>query len=491
MTRRREKVAAALIAALFLVVLDDDARAHPGSTFQVIVSDILMPRCFNACHGSNDNGGMAVVPTNPVNPADQEQAWYSVLVNRTPANGAAAGFGKLRVDPGRPWNSFIVDKLSADLKSGEPFPMPKGSLGYIFDCPGGVEKIKAWILAGAPHTGIVEGDFSPTQVVCERSQPALSAPLPPGDGVQLAGSAFTAERPALDGEKLTRVALGIAPTCDNTQQPCFITGVDIVASAGTEYVVVSRAGESVPIAVARGAQLSLALPSGVGVPVAAGQELEIRQRIRNEYWIGPAPYRNITTGSVFVNLHLASDARPAEPFLNDGGSQALFVPPQSYGATGGLWLPSSSATHAMAGVWSDRHALRADLVDPAGAPADPSAVASGYVATSGGPLAYSCVHANGWVPNDLGAASANGTLNGITGPVDMSSPLKWGCEATANVPPGSLALAGGVAAKTCARSSESANDCSAEPGTHKCEPANLVFGMGADDGRCTLVGLAW
>ena len=51
--------------------------------------------------------------------------------------------------------------LAADLKSGEGNPMPNQSTGYVFQCPGGVEKIKAWILAGAPACGAVDGDPSP------------------------------------------------------------------------------------------------------------------------------------------------------------------------------------------------------------------------------------------------------------------------------------------------------------------------------------------
>jgi len=55
-------------------------------------------------------------------------------------------------------------------------------------------------------------------------------------------------------------------------------------------------------------------------------------------------------------------------------------------------------------------------------------------------------------------------------------------------------LAGGGPATFCASSSESpnsTNDCTAVPGTQRCKPANLVYGDGVDDGRCSLVGLSW
>jgi len=78
------------------------------------------------------------------------RGWYAALVDRVPVNSAASGVGKLRVDPKRAWNSYLLDKLTGDLKFGEGNPMPNSSTGYLFQCPGGVEKIRPGILAGAP-----------------------------------------------------------------------------------------------------------------------------------------------------------------------------------------------------------------------------------------------------------------------------------------------------------------------------------------------------
>ena len=226
-------------------------------------------------------------------------------------------------------------------------------------------------------------------------------------------------------------------------------------------------------------------------------ELEIQQWIRNDYWVGPAPYTNTTTGSVYVNVHLASSvANQAAPLRDDAGSQALFVPPQSYGATGGVWQPMALAGSAKVGIWADPRALETELLDTQGQTlADGAAVAQGYTAVSG-QIAYACAHANGWVPNAVASPGSNGSnwmVNDTTGPIDFSSPLKWGCEETAFVPPGLPGIAGGPAT-FCASSSESANstnDCTAVAGTHHCRPANLVSGDGVDDGRCSLVGLSW
>src|SRR5439155_10884180 len=131
------------------------------------------------------------------------------------------------------------------------------------------------------------------------------------------------------------IPVGSHHQSDNRDQNMFTSGIDITASAGTEYVTVAHAGQSAPIAVARGASLSLTLGDvAAGVPVLPNQQLEIQQWIRNDYWVGPAPYTNTTTGSVYVNVHLASAvANQAQPLRDDAGSQALVVPPQSYGAT--------------------------------------------------------------------------------------------------------------------------------------------------------------
>ena len=497
MKRSAREVAAAAVL-LALLGFHSEARAHgcsSASAWEGISSNILELSCFTGCHGGSGNGGMPVS-------INTDDGWYAALVNRPPVNTAASGVGKLRVDPTRAWNSYVVDKVMGDLKFGEGNPMPNLSTGYVYQCPGGVEKIKAWILAGAPACGAVDGDPSPDPalVVCDLSQPALSPPVPPSDGIQLVGTPFTVDRPARGGKQMTTLPVGAAPTCDNTQQQCFITGIDITASAGTEYVAVSRAGESAPIAVARGPSLSLTLDDvAAGVPIVPNQQLAIEQWIRNDYWVGPAPYTNTTTGSVYVNVHVASSvANQAQPLRDDGASQALFVSPQSYGETRGAWQPAAVAGSARVGIWSDRRALGTALLDANGQMlVQGSTVAQGYTDVAGGPIGYSCIHANGWVPNGAASVGSNGTnwmLNDVTGPVDLSSPLKWGCEETANVPPGLSGLAGGGPATFCASSSESpnsTNDCAAVPGTRHCRPANLVYGDGVDDGRCSLVGLSW
>jgi hypothetical protein len=69
-----------------------------------------------------------------------------------PANFAARTAGKLRVDPGNPANSFILEKLRGTLAPGEGEPMPL----ELKRLPArAIALVEEWIAAGAPATGFV------------------------------------------------------------------------------------------------------------------------------------------------------------------------------------------------------------------------------------------------------------------------------------------------------------------------------------------------
>src|SRR5204862_7974579 len=174
-----------------------------------------------------------------------------------------------------------------------------------------------------------------------------------------------------------------------------------------------------------GTGLSLTLGDvGAGVPIAPNQQIDISQWIRNDYWVGPAPYTNTTTGSVYVNVHLASSvANQAQPLRDDAGSQALFVPPQSYGATGGVWMPTALAGSAKVGIWADPRAVETELLDAEGQTvADGPTIVQGYTTVAGGPIAYGCVYPKRRVPNCVVAGGLNGynvILNDLSGPASL------------------------------------------------------------------------
>src|SRR5207245_5854362 len=96
--------------SLALLCVHSEARAHGCSTasaWEGISSNILEMSCFSGCHGSSGNGGMPVS-------INTDEGWYAALVDRVPVNTAASGVGKLRVDPKRAWNSYLLDKLTGD-----------------------------------------------------------------------------------------------------------------------------------------------------------------------------------------------------------------------------------------------------------------------------------------------------------------------------------------------------------------------------------------
>src|SRR5947208_10191337 len=194
MKRAAGKIAGyAAAVSLALLCVHSEARAHGCSTasaWEGISSNILEQSCFPGCHGSSGNGGMSVS-------YDTDDAWYAALVGRAPVNTAASGVGKLRVDPKRPWNSYVLDKLTGDLKFGEGNPMPNSNTGHVFTCPGEVQKIMAWILAGAPACEAVDGDPppDPALVVCDLNQPRRDPPAPAAAGVPVAGAASAVAAP--------------------------------------------------------------------------------------------------------------------------------------------------------------------------------------------------------------------------------------------------------------------------------------------------------
>jgi hypothetical protein len=516
---RRTSLRAAAALSLALALAPAVARAHL-STYDDIWRVVLGPNCNN-CHGPGggaQSGGMIADDGNGAS----EQAWYNVLVGAKPANGAAAALGKLRVTPYEPWNSVLLDKLTGHLKLGEGRPMPHGSSGYAHTCPGAILKITKWILAGAPFNGYAEGDTVIGNVDCTAlAQPAFATLTAPTGGAQLLGDPFavsgttTGKGDPREGERISTRTLAA---------DLAVGRIEIVASSGTEYVVVTREGDEAPLAVARGKSLDLTLPEGVAIPLSAGDTITIRQRIRNDHWVKDVAtnsYVNRTDGNVAVNLYPAASVdHEATPFIDSTGTQALFVPPRLLGETGGLWTTQSPVNGAMVGIWSDRTVIGAAVADPVGNTValdeqivdslntTPSLTRS-YVPLTGmglpaGALVYGCTHSNGFTNTNENAATL-GSLISTTSLVNR--PMKFGCAETApipalSVPPGMPELLGGPASVDCVRSNHDPastsppalayndSECTAAA-IDACVPANLVGGEGVNDGRCSLIGLVW
>jgi len=110
------------------------------STFPQIQATIFNVSCLDlGCHNATGHQGAQVL--------EAGQA-YTDLVGVVPQNPAAAAAGMLRVDPGKPENSFLITKLTLpkvfDLQFSSRMPSGKPPLD-----PTQIEHIRAWILRGA------------------------------------------------------------------------------------------------------------------------------------------------------------------------------------------------------------------------------------------------------------------------------------------------------------------------------------------------------
>ncbi len=143
-------------------------------SYDSIYEKVIQTSCgFSSCHDAERPKGELDLSS-----AD---AAFASLVGVEAANDVARDAGMLRVDPGRPENSFLLKKLTEPgegegnrMPANSPLPLPETTLAAI----------REWILAGAPREGTIEGvpdirDDAPPPV--ER----LSQPPVPENGVQL------------------------------------------------------------------------------------------------------------------------------------------------------------------------------------------------------------------------------------------------------------------------------------------------------------------
>ena len=112
----------------------------PATTFPQIQATIFNTTCLSAgCHNTRDGAGDQVL---------EAGMSYADLVGVRPVNSAAASRGMLRVDAGKPDNSFLLTKLTLsrtfDLQFGSRMPLGKPVLPAEQ-----IEHIRAWILRGA------------------------------------------------------------------------------------------------------------------------------------------------------------------------------------------------------------------------------------------------------------------------------------------------------------------------------------------------------
>lgn len=328
---RRDGVQRRFRAAFSLV---ESGSCADESTFAHIERRIFGPRGCRAetCHGSAAGAGGLDLRTGRS---------YDSLVGIAAANAAAAADGKLRVAPGDPDASFLLDKLSGELTAAEGAQMP--DVGRALNA-GELDLVRAWIAAGAPATGRVAGAscLPPDTFV---AAPALD--LPPG------GHQIVFEGPTLQpGEEIEGCMWVRAP---NTAD--FAVGAwEYSISPGTHHFAVwaHDHGPEPELNVFKrdtacfsggarvdGVSLSGApespyyvesYPSGVGTVLPAGALIGINPHYRNEFDV-PVTVR------AWINLrpvdgpleHVAEGLVSTFATLGDKSAYSIFAAPFSTG----------------------------------------------------------------------------------------------------------------------------------------------------------------
>lgn len=115
------------------------------------VYSILNTNCaISSCHGGTT--------ANPFDMGANSFSAFSSMVNVDPTNPAAKAAGYKLVDPGHPYNSYLLKKIGdgfdsyLDLEAAEGNVMPSGAPALADN---EIELIRQWILQGAPQTGNV------------------------------------------------------------------------------------------------------------------------------------------------------------------------------------------------------------------------------------------------------------------------------------------------------------------------------------------------
>jgi hypothetical protein len=113
-------------------------RAGRPATFATIQRKIFALSCaVESCHGAGSAGGLTL----------SNDVAYANLVGAEPTNPVARAAGLLRVAPGDPARSFLLDKLMGALVAGEGAPMPQ--VGAALPAAR-IDLVRRWIAAGAP-----------------------------------------------------------------------------------------------------------------------------------------------------------------------------------------------------------------------------------------------------------------------------------------------------------------------------------------------------
>ncbi len=167
---------------IFLSLIDiNDSYAQ--STYAGVYS-ILQTNC-GGCHNSNTYSGQLDL-------SGTESQVYDNLVNKNPVNPAALAKGDKLITPGYPDRSFLIRKCnnnnwdpSYTLDIAEGAMMPENPQTPLSNVE--LEKIRQWVLFGAPKTGVVIQDSTLNRFYGGLGMVAPPIPLAPlpSEGMQV------------------------------------------------------------------------------------------------------------------------------------------------------------------------------------------------------------------------------------------------------------------------------------------------------------------
>jgi len=166
-------------ASLFfigLIVFAVQQKASAQATFATIQT-IMQTNCGGSgCHG----GSNPLVFDVNASATDLRNA----LVNVNPTNPAALQSGQKLIDPGHPYNSFLLKKIGSNnfdpyitKTTAEGNHMPSGGAPSLAKHE--IELVRQWIFAGAPETGTVVNYQVLQDYYANGGLPFINVPAPP------------------------------------------------------------------------------------------------------------------------------------------------------------------------------------------------------------------------------------------------------------------------------------------------------------------------
>jgi hypothetical protein len=293
------------------------------STFARVESQIFAHSCTTeSCHDVADPAAGLVLASGYA---------HDALVDAAVTNAPASQRGMLRVASGDPSRSFLLAKLTNALEQGEGSPMPR-SAGLLDESS--IDILRAWIEAGAPEEGLVEGDDGRELNVGGRDGRVQLEQ--PARGVQLK----VKSRPLASGTEETLCHYLKLPSDEGFD----VTRIEVAVSGGSHHIHLYRPyspklvkdgfeecnaavnfDEWELLVVTQLPYVDWKLPEGVAIELHPGEQL-----LMQTHFVNIGLLETSGEGEVLMNLHAAEPGTiTAHAGSLFGQNRDVLVPPQT------------------------------------------------------------------------------------------------------------------------------------------------------------------